>query len=686
MEGRPERLEKHVQDCRSWPVTDKGMYLAACMKNQAKIRKRTRHVDSGNCEEDADTVQILGQMSNSFSSKTTKPATSTPVQQNILCWASKQMQKKREMSLHHKLLKALLEGNVTLKFAENPFFLEFLNELQPSYHPPSRDMLHSTIMTEVHTSHVVKIQRKMCNESNLTICLDGWSDTAGASIYGFMVLKEEEETVLDIVDVSEHCHHPEFIRDETLSVLERSGINIKKAVIACVTDNPAVMLKSRQLLQEMHKNVVPIRCCLHAFNTIAHRIIKFPAVVNIVKNNTKLINFFTSSHIWTHTLHEWMKQENISHFLTTFCQTRWYSLAMVCLGVATFKRGFLRCAQLSGNGKYPKLRDDIRLLIERRHHFANNDNLVKILSPVVDAIGHLESSSATLADVFEQLIRVHQAISTNEIPDIPGFCTHALRVLGRTVRDFSDDIYFVALFLSPRTKQIAISRRMSSQDMIRACLKLAKNWGFSKHDVEILVKELICYTNQDNLFGTQLPAINSRSLWATFTGDAPYLRRFAMMVFAIVPHNGPVEKLFSSLGLLNTKSRNRIAPSTLAVLGMIKHDLRASIKAGKKRQQTVSAAPVDLTGFEIPVGSHNGMNVLYFEESGTGNDEVHEALDEEESPVTGPTDDDVIHQYFDVHAFQPAQWQFESSLMAPTVQQDNSSGIEDWSIDDIIIE
>ncbi|CAG8720486.1 10884_t:CDS:2 [Cetraspora pellucida] len=320
----------------------------------------------------------------------------------------------------------------------------------------------------------------MSTFTDATICLDGWTDASGNSIYRFMILKEHQKHIIDIMSSS----------------------------IACVTDNLSIMVLMKNLLKEQYLNIVPIRCCLHAFNLIVKDIAGFTGTVSVCKNNQKLVNFFTASHIWLRVLKNWQKEEGISHFLTTFCKTQWYSLAKVCLGVSTFERGFQHCLKLSETNKtkYPKIKDEIKSIVNDRYHFASNDTLVKVIKPVIDAIGRLESREATLADVFKELIYIHLEISRLDIPII-GFKTHALIIISKRAREFSEDIYFIALFLSPIYKNIAVSRHMNSDHLLRECLKLAKAWNFSKNDANILYKKLINYKNNDPLFNLLLSDI-----------------------------------------------------------------------------------------------------------------------------------------------------------------------------------
>ncbi|RIB15166.1 hypothetical protein C2G38_2193085 [Gigaspora rosea] len=206
----------------------------------------------------------------------------------------------------------------------------------------------------------------------------------------------------------------------------------------------------------------------------------------------------------------------------------WYSFAKVCLGVSTFEDGFQHCIELSESDKtkYPKVKEEIKNIVHNRYHFASNDILIKIIRPIVDAIGRLEKREAILANVFKELIYIYLEISKLDIP-ITGFKTHALTIISKKAREFSSHIYFIALFLSPTYKNVAISRH---------------------------IDELINCKNNDPPFKL-LPSNlqkSPRSFWSEFIGSSPLLRQFAMKVLAIVPHGAACEQLFSSLGLTKT--------------------------------------------------------------------------------------------------------------------------------------
>ncbi|CAG8670315.1 18041_t:CDS:2 [Cetraspora pellucida] len=333
-------------------------------------------------------------------------------QESLINWYTKPVPQDQQAKIDKKLLDAVVHANLPFKIVENPYVLKFLNELAPNYKPPSANTLSAKVLNNSFSSYLEKKFEIMESITDITIALDGWQDISRNSIYGFMALKEDQEY------------------DELEKILQLSSLAINSSVIACVMDNPLVMIKMRTDLQKDYPNIVPIRCCLHAFNLLAKNISAFRPLLTVIKNNQKLVNFFTSFHIWLRTLHDWQKKEGLSYSLTTFCETRWYSLAKVCLGVKTYERAFNSCIRLSGTDNYPIIKAEIQNIINNCYHFANNDTLLTVLIPVVDAIGHLESRDATLADIFKELIGIYNTISTTNIP-IDGFKNHTLAAINK---------------------------------------------------------------------------------------------------------------------------------------------------------------------------------------------------------------------------------------------------------------
>ncbi|CAG8435299.1 4131_t:CDS:2 [Scutellospora calospora] len=342
------------------------------------------------------------------------------------------------------------------------------------------------------------------------------------------------------------------------------------------------------------------------------------------------------------------KKEGLRHSLTTFCETRWYSLAKVCLGVKAFENGFNKCIDLSKTSNYPAIRIEIQNIITNCHHFANNDTLLKVLIPIIDAIGRLESRDATLADIFKKLLSIHCIISTENV-SVEGFKNHALAALDKWTREFSDGIYFVSFFLSPSYKQIAMSGQMLGNLIVRASLELAKAWGFDKKETTLLFKELISYKN----------------------GGSPLIWCFAMKVFAIVPHSVSVECLFSSLELVKTKLRNRISLALMGMLKILCHDLQQRLPKMPKKSPKANNQNI----FEDSINSENA-NINLFEE------EFNEEFSQINIEATNLEIENelAIEQFFNIGMLDRNQENIIEDYSVVNSQRPTNSTNEDWSL------
>ncbi|CAG8764603.1 12894_t:CDS:2, partial [Ambispora leptoticha] len=142
---------------------------------------------------------------------------SSPVikrQESLANWCIKPITQNKQPEINKKLLNAIIYGNLLFKIVENPYFLDFLNELAPNYNPPSTRILHTEVFNSLFSSYLSKKFKMFKSLADITIVLDGWQDISKNSIYGFMALKEEQEHVLDIVNLSANRHMATFLKEQ----------------------------------------------------------------------------------------------------------------------------------------------------------------------------------------------------------------------------------------------------------------------------------------------------------------------------------------------------------------------------------------------------------------------------------------------------------------------------------------
>jgi len=118
------------------------------------------------------------------------------------------------------------------------------------------------------------------------------------------------------------------------------------------------------------------------FNLIAKHIISHPTMKEVVNGNKTLVNYFTTAGFWREHLHDWRIKNNIGRGLSTLCETRWYSMAKLCLGVEEHEEGFKYCLDTLDNPLLdtPSMTKAVIEVIKDCDHFTSNLVLVKLVS------------------------------------------------------------------------------------------------------------------------------------------------------------------------------------------------------------------------------------------------------------------------------------------------------------------
>ena len=150
------------------------------------------------------------------------------------------------------------------------------------------------------------------------------------------------------------------------------------SITCLVTDSPSVMIKFRREMIRSNTHMIALPCALHVANTLCKDVCKIEAIQGIVKINCKLVNFFTSSHIWFARANDWAKRNREKKYaFQTLCESRWYSMTKVCLSISYYKLFLEEAAELSGTTEdYPKIKDEVLLCINDRH-FVDNKELFR---------------------------------------------------------------------------------------------------------------------------------------------------------------------------------------------------------------------------------------------------------------------------------------------------------------------
>ncbi|CAG8633758.1 1952_t:CDS:2 [Ambispora leptoticha] len=236
---------------RSSEKVVKNRYIAKCFYCKCDLCGRSDKLHNH--------VLTYGNWPNSYSANDSTDSPSSPTlkcQDNLTNWIVKPISQDKQAKIDKKLLDAVIYGNLSFRIVKNPYFHEFLKELASNYCPPSAETLSTKILNNSFSTYLPKKFKVMSSLTDITVALDGWQNVSRNLIYGFIALKEEQEHVLEIINLSANRHIAVFLKEKLRAILKLNSVLIK-SVIACVTDNPVVMVKMRNDLKEKYPNIIP---------------------------------------------------------------------------------------------------------------------------------------------------------------------------------------------------------------------------------------------------------------------------------------------------------------------------------------------------------------------------------------------------------------------------------------------
>lgn len=153
-------------------------------------------------------------------------------------------------------------GNIAFTAVENPYFLEWVNYLRPSYTTPSSWVIsHSLLTTEVARVQLEEIEY-LKDRKLLTLLIDGWEDLLRRSLYGSVASElKREPVVLSLEDMTGKRGNADAMIESSQKALKAMELEACTNIIAVTTDNPTVMRSFRKKFEAIYTWVL-VRSCL----------------------------------------------------------------------------------------------------------------------------------------------------------------------------------------------------------------------------------------------------------------------------------------------------------------------------------------------------------------------------------------------------------------------------------------
>lgn len=166
----------------------------------------------------------------------------------------------------------------------------------------------------------------------------------------------------------------------------------------------------------------------------------------------------------------------------------------------------------------------------------------------------------------------------------------------------------LALLLDPRYKLLAVAddRKTMPEKLIERALTIASARKCSEADARKLIADLQAYiagVGPTSSFSCETTIADVEVYWHQVSGECPALAHVAILLLQVVPHSAALERIFSTMGWLQSDTRNSLSPTTLQQMTTVRLFYQnKDMDPNRKKQalhadlQLVSAQPVPPVG------------------------------------------------------------------------------------------
>ncbi|KAF5342879.1 hypothetical protein D9758_016087 [Tetrapyrgos nigripes] len=500
--------------------------------------------------------------------------------------------------------------------------------------------------------------------------------------------------------------------------IEKMELDVK-TIIAVMTDNPTVMQAARRKMEEEYYWILTFPCFLHGLNTIIGKIVSYEPFKRILTGTARFVSYFNGSHFWGGQLEFAAKALGINHGLETKTDTHWYSLSKQGLSVEEHKRPSRHVciredATKKTNGYSPVAADIVHLVLHDNTFWDWLNQLLRVIKPLVDAIGNLEAQDTNLADCMLELIRCahHMNKLVFEPDDNYGFFLHVKAVFNREFITVNTDKHSLALFLHPMCRKLAVHATVKGctlLDLKQTALAIAHKWRWDGVRARKLADDM------EHYFHCRAPftghAKDGLSWWENLAIDANDhpIKTLAITLFEVVPHAADVERLFSDLGAIQGDLQTRLSVEHSEELGMMRSHYNATlVDQGLRRRyrhghthtknylETNFLYGSQTLPIEVPDGEDSRADLVADPVSSITSSDVDQAFarlaEEAKEAQELPLEPEIEGQTITVaEQFDEKELEQINKGLGPESFQDNVSihvgdagGSSEWSIDSIL--
>lgn len=406
----------------------------------------------------------------------------------------------------------------------------------------------------------------------ISVILDGWTDVSNKNIMS-VILKCKDEREEEHVSKYEYIgnanvggrHTGENLAEATKEAIPETAL---KNIIAIVSDSAANMKKMKAEFIGEVPTAFFIPCILHVLNLVTQDILKEPTIKKKASGVITVASFFNRSYYYSDKLSTWANNTKGSGRIQTFSPTRWCGFVDCLQSILIYESGLLALANGSENKKLPK---KIKEILLDDYFFLDCRYMKELLEPIAVSIRKLESDDSSVSDVLPtifNLITFYKNKSDSVASEKRNVILLILNIISDRTSfyyEFTDNLpnpFLLSLYLNPKFKSLATSRKYCAFSFKNQLVFLLKKWNYGKAFAEKCLEQFDLYS----LNYIQTP--NAGSYWES--NNWFELSTVVNKLNYIVPHSAVCERLFSTMAYMKKKWQNKMSPQTLTAYVKIK--------------------------------------------------------------------------------------------------------------------
>lgn len=428
--------------------------------------------------------------------------------------------------------------NTPFRHATHLEFIKLCNMLRPGYTPPSEKRLAGTILDVVHKKAIEESKEILSGET-VTMSLDGWSNVHNEPLICTSVIKmsgdgDGDSFLTSTIDTSEHSHTAEYL----CSVAKQSIIDCQEKfnvkVRSFVTDNAANVKKMRDELTKSEKfDIIYYGCSAHILNLLA----KDLQLPKVGKNVIKIIKYFRNTHL----PNAWYKAYGGKQLVIP--QTvRWNTMFDAMKSFLDNRGKLVQVCQDHKN----EIEKDIFNLVNDVNLMVNCTDYSNILNPIAVALDEMQKDKTKIAQCVEIWFDLKEKLrGIKEVEEKISQREEMALSAAHLAANMLDHRY-CGKKLTDKQKQCAFDfLRSTDKELLPLAMSfLAKKSPFPN------------FMFEEDFMGVE-PLI----WWANINLQQPLkekMSNLANQLFSASPTTAPLERIFSSFGLVQSKLRNRL--------------------------------------------------------------------------------------------------------------------------------